>query len=72
MVVEITPSSPADDAGLDVGDVIVRIDATTIADAPDLTAVIGDHQPGDNVAVVVDRDGTEHTLHVTLATRPVS
>jgi S1-C subfamily serine protease len=72
LIVEITSESPADDAGLEVGDVIVRIDRTAIDDAPDLTAVVGDHQPGDKVAVVVDRGGTERTLSVTLATRPVS
>jgi serine protease Do len=72
VIVEVTPDSPADDAGLQVGDVIVRIDSDDIDDAPGLTAVVGDHQPGDNVAVLVDRDGTERTLRVTLATRPVS
>jgi serine protease Do len=72
VVVEITPSSPADNAGIKVGDVIVRIDAAAIDDAQGLTAVVGDHQPGDKVSVVVNRAGTPHTLRVTLASRPVS
>ena len=72
LVVQVTPSSPAADARIRVGDVIVRIDSTTIKDAQALTAVVGDHQPSDKVSVVVNRAGTEHSLRVTLATRPVS
>ena len=69
---DVTPSSPADRAGIRVGDVIVKVDTTPINVATDLTGAIQDHQPGDKVTIVVDRNGTRHSFAVTLATRPVS
>ena len=62
VVADVTSASPADDAGIRTGDVIVRLGTTTINTARDLTTAVGDHQPGDKVAVVVNRDGTEAHL----------
>ena len=72
LVADVTPDSPADTAGIKTGDVVVKVDTTSITTAQDLTSVVGDHQPGDKVVVVVNRGGSEHTFQVTLATRPVS
>ena len=72
LVAVVTPSSPADDAGIENGDVILRVESTPINTASDLTVAIGDHQPGEKVVVTVDRDGTERRFTVTLASRPVS
>jgi serine protease Do len=72
LVADVTASSPADDAGIKAGDVIVRFDTTTIDTAQQLTTAVGDRQPGDKVVVVVDRNGAPKRFSVTLATRPVS
>jgi S1-C subfamily serine protease len=71
-VADVTPTSPADDAGIRVGDVIVRLGTTTIDTAPQLTAAVGGHRPGDKVSVVVNRNGRNRTFEVTLATRPAT
>jgi len=39
--------------------------------AEDLGTILADLQPGDTVAVVVNRDGQEQTLDVTLDARPL-
>jgi S1-C subfamily serine protease len=72
VVDDVTRSSPADDAGIEAGDVILRLGTTAIDTAPELTTAVGSHQPGETVAVVVNRDGTQRTFRVKLATRPVS
>ena len=59
------------------GDIIVAVDGKTIANAEDLTTVIGSKKPGDTISVEVLRatgNGSyEHkTLKVTLAARPNS
>ena len=59
------------------GDVIVAVDGKTIANAEDLTTVIGSKKPGDTISVEVLRatgNGSyEHkTVKVTLAARPNS
>ena len=72
LVAEVTSGSPADHAGIHVGDVILRLDTTVIDTAPELTSAVQTHQPNDRVAVVVNRNGTQRTFQVTLATRPTS
>lgn len=57
-VTSVVPRSPADKAGLRVGDTIVGLDGRTIDTSARLTAVIGAHQPGDRLALAwVDSAG---------------
>ena len=70
VVADVTPDSPAADAGLRVGDVVVAIDDQPINGSGGLVGVIRDHRPGDEVSIVVVRDGDEVTLTATLADVP--
>jgi serine protease Do len=63
----ITENSSAAEAGIKVGDVIVKVDETPITKSADLLEKIGTHRPGDKVDVVVNRKGKEFTYSVTLA-----
>ena len=54
-------------AGLEVGDVVVAVDDQPINGSEGLVGVVRDHSPGDQVAIVVVRDGEEVTLTPTLA-----
>jgi S1-C subfamily serine protease len=51
-------------------DLIVSVDGRELTQAQDLSDVIGVHDPGETVDVVVIRDGKKRTLKVTLARRP--
>ncbi len=69
-IVGVETGSPADQAGLVAGDVIVKVDGTTVQSPDDLVTVLESHQPGDGVAVTwVDGNGASHTTKVTLARR---
>ena len=57
------------DAGIEVGDVVVSIDDAAIDGSAGVIAVIRDQSPGDEVSVVVVRDGEEQTFDVTLGER---
>ncbi len=63
------PASPAAEAGLEVGDIVVAVDDQPINGSEGLVGVVRDHSPGDQVAIVVVRDGDEVTLTATLANR---
>lgn len=66
----IFPNNPADKAGLDEGDVIVRVGDEVVASAEDLTSALAGFDPGDTVeVVVVNQEGTT-TVEVTLTQRP--
>jgi S1-C subfamily serine protease len=62
--------SPAEDAGMQEGDVIVAIDGTDTADTGDLADVLDDKDPGDTIEVQLIGSGGERTVQVELAQRP--
>ncbi len=65
-VAEVEPGSPADEAGLEVEDIIVALDGEPIESSGDLYGALRDYQPGDAIELTVVRDGSEETLEVTL------
>jgi C-terminal processing protease CtpA/Prc len=70
LVDDIIDDSPADEAGIRRGDVIVKIDDTEIESSRDLTDLVEDHKPGDEVEVTILRDGEEKSYAVELDSRP--
>ena len=62
----ISSGSTAGEAGLEEGDVITKIDDTTITSADSLVATIRSYRPGDEVTVTYERDGEEDTTTLTL------
>jgi putative serine protease PepD len=70
VVQEVTPDSPAAQAGLQAGDVVVSIDSKAVQDRGELVAAIRGHKPGDKVALGVVRGGNETTIAATLTQRP--
>ncbi|MEU1779413.1 trypsin-like peptidase domain-containing protein [Streptomyces abikoensis] len=65
----VTPGGPADKAGLKPGDVITKLDDTTIDSGPTLISEIWTHKPGDKVTVTYVRDGKTATTEITLGER---
>jgi S1-C subfamily serine protease len=66
----VSSGSPAEQAGVRAGDVLVRFASHEIRDIYDYTRVLGEQKPGDRVEAVVRRDGAEVGLTLTLAARP--
>lgn len=65
-VQQLVPSGAQEQGGLRVADVIVSVDGVPTASTDQLQAVLMRRSPGDEVPVVVIRDGSELTLDVTL------
>lgn len=66
-VVRVASGTPADDAGLEVGDVITEIDGDAVSGAVDVVAAVRSHDPGDEITITYERDGETTTVRVTLA-----
>jgi S1-C subfamily serine protease len=66
----IDNGSPADKAGLKVGDVIVAVDGKKMASATDVVNTISDKSAGDTVQVEYYRGSSKHTVSLKLAERP--
>jgi putative serine protease PepD len=69
VVEEVSAGSPAADAGLEVGDVVVAIDDDPVSGALSLTAFVRERETDDQVALTVVRDGETLKVPVTLAAR---
>jgi len=70
IVSNVTPGSPADEAGLKAGDVVRAIDGKAVETSPDLSSRIASLGPGTDVSLDVLRDGATKTVHVKLGTFP--
>ena len=66
LVNQVQPGSPADQAGIRHGDVIVRVNETEIESAQQLRLIISQTNPGSNVTVRLIRQGETLDLPVTL------
>ena len=62
----VTEDSPAAQAGLKSGDLIVRLGESRIGNLEDFDSALRKYKAGDEVPVVVKREGQEVTLKVTL------
>lgn len=68
-VEQVSDGSPAADAGLRTGDVVVAIDGSPVSGAESLTAHVREHGAGDTAVLTVVRDDAESEVTVTFAVR---
>ena len=67
---EVRSGSPAEDAGLAVGDVITSVEGKAVATPQELQGAVDASRPGETIIVDYLRDGASRTVAVTLGTRP--
>ena len=69
-VFKVNLNGPAGKAGLQRGDIILKVDDTEVNKFSDLRGAINQHQIGDTVTITYDRNGTTRTASVTLEEMP--
>jgi S1-C subfamily serine protease len=70
VVLEVTPGTPADEAGLQPEDIIVEFDGQEIDSMLALHTRVLIHQPGDEVTITYFRDSERQQTTLTLDERP--
>jgi putative serine protease PepD len=68
LVLNVVPDSPADQSGLQEGDLIIDVDGSTILGMSELAARIRLTSPGTTISLAVLRNGEEISLTVVLGT----
>jgi S1-C subfamily serine protease len=67
---DVVDGGPAERGGIRAGDRIVEIAGTAVRNSDDVSEAVNARRPGDEVRVVVERDGERRTLTVELGTQP--
>ncbi len=65
-IAEVSAGSAADKAGLQRGDIVVKVGDQPVQDSSSLVATIRGHRPGDSVTLTVVRDGDQQQVKTTL------
>jgi len=61
-VQDITEDGAADEAGIQQGDVVIKIDDTEVKNVAELQDMVARHRPGDRIDVTYRRDGKTKTV----------
>lgn len=67
---DVLPGSPAFVAGLQAGDVLLRVDNASMTAPRDVVEAISAHRAGERVGLVLRRSGKERLIAVNLASKP--
>ena len=67
LINRIEPGAPADKAGLEAGDVIIKVDGKVIEKSSDLPRLVGNIKPGTKSTLTVFRRGATKELSVVIA-----
>jgi Do/DeqQ family serine protease len=65
-VESVSATGGAKSAGIEEGDVIVSVDNLPVKTNAELLEIIGQHNPGDHVNIMIDRDGKRQEYNVEL------
>jgi serine protease Do len=65
----VNPSSAANAAGLEKGDVVVAVDGVEVEGSPQFMEQVGRHGPGDHISIDYIRNGSILSTNVTLSSR---
>lgn len=70
IIASVENGTPADAAGLEAGDVVLRFGGVEIIDVPHFRRVVAGFGPDETVEIVIKRGGNQRTLRATLSERP--
>lgn len=65
LVEKVVSGSAAEKAGIQAGDLILKLEDKAISSGDELSSAIGNYKPGDTVTLTLQRDGEELTVEVT-------
>jgi S1-C subfamily serine protease len=68
-VSDLVPGSAADQAGVQLGDVILEVDGTSVTEPTEVADIVHDREAGEAITIVLERSGEQVTVEATLSSR---
>ena len=65
-IVQTMKDSPAQKAGLKIGDIITKVEGEAVRTVYDVMDIVNEHNPGDSITVEFYRGGQYHTTSILL------
>ena len=65
-ITNVEPGSAAETAGIQAGDILMRVENTTVTSNEELETALYNYAPGDTVKLVIYRSGKQYAITVTL------
>ena len=69
-IVRVEEYAPAERAGIRIGDIIIKADGKDVKTMNELNEIKNSHEIGDTMTIVINREGKEQELTVTLTEQP--
>ena len=66
LVGDVIPNGPADKAGIQRGDVVIKFNNKNVKEMDNLPRIVASTPPGTTIPIEIIRDGRNKTLHVTI------
>ena len=66
LINSVEPGSAADAVGIEEGDILLRMDNTSVTTPQELESAIYKYAPGDTVKLIIYRSGRQYSVTVTL------
>nr|VFJ72984.1 MAG: serine protease Do [Candidatus Kentron sp. FW] len=70
LVAKVLPESPAEKAGFEVGDIVLKFNDREVRHSSDLPPMVGSSKVGSRMPVTILRNGKSRTLHVNIEELP--
>jgi len=70
VVAQVVDGSPAQNAGLQAGDIIRKVDNLDVNSAKDVQQIVRKHLPGDSLKMTVERNGQTQNVSLTIGDYP--
>lgn len=70
VVLEVADKSPAQEAGIEPNDIILKFDGTEVSSVSQVNKIREQHKPGDKITLTIMRGSFTFDLTLTLANRP--
>ena len=66
LIIAVEPGSAADTVGIQEGDVLLRVEKTSVTSPQELESALYSYAPGDTVRLIIYRQGKQYSVSVTL------